>query len=130
MIEEENKFSIKKTFTEAIRSRVFLTLFVIIIIEAIAFIVLVLSMGKIGVPQVPVRYDGFSFTEIFRQNGSYMINFAVFGAIVAVTNILISLKVYYTKGRAIALGVLWLTVVVFVILMIILLALLETGSVL
>jgi len=127
---EESKFSIKDTFLEAIRSRVFLALFIIIIIEAVVFIIFVLSMGKIGVPQVPIRFDGFSFTEIFRENGSYLINFAVFAAVVAATNILVSLKVYRTKGRNIALGVLWLTVAIFIILTIILLALLGTGSIL
>ena len=127
---EDSKFSLKTTFNEAIHSRVFLALFVIIIIQAIAFAILVFSMGKIGVPQVPIRFDGFSFTELFRENGSYLINFAVFGVVVAVMNILVSLKLYHTKGRAMALGVLWLTVAIFVILTVILLALLGLGSVL
>jgi len=127
---EDNKFSLKDTFNEAIRSRVFLALFIIIAIEAIAFVILVLSMGKIGVPQVPVRFDGFSYTELFRENGSYLINFAVFGVVVAVANIMVSLKLLHTKGRTMALGILWLTIAIFIILTIILLALLRIGSVL
>ena len=127
---ENNKFSLKNTFNEAIHSRVFLVLFVIIIIEAVAFIALVLSMGKIGIPQVPVRFDGFSYTGLFRENGSYLLNFVAFGIVVAATNILVSLKLYHVKGRTVAVGILWLTVVIFVILTIILIALLGIGSVL
>ena len=129
-MKKDDKFSLKTTFGEAIHSRVFLVLFIVIILQAIAFAALVLSLGKIGVPQVPIRFDGFSFTELFRENGSYLINFAVFGAVVAITNILVSLKLYHAKGRMVAIGVLWLTIVIFIILTIILLALLRIGSVL
>lgn len=122
--------SIKQAFLHAASSRVFLTLWVIILLQIIATLVLVFSFGKIGQPGVPYRFDGFSATGIFRDNGSYLLNFALFAVVVPILNIFISLKMYAVKGRSIGIAMLWLTIVLMMIAIVFLVALLNIGNVL
>ena len=129
-MKEEKQITLSGAFKEAVKSRVFLVLTVILVVQLVAFLIIVLSIGKVGSVQVPIRYDGYSYTNIFRDNGSYLLNFAFYGIVLFCANILVSMKLYIKKGRSMALGVLWLTVAVFFISTVILLVLLSTGSVL
>ncbi|MDR1196730.1 MAG: hypothetical protein LBL08_00415 [Candidatus Nomurabacteria bacterium] len=126
----DKTMSIKQAFLHAASSRVFLTLWVIILLQIIATLVLVFSFGKIGQPGVPYRFDGFSATGIFRDNGSYLLNFALFAVVVPILNIFISLKMYAVKGRSIGIAMLWLTIVLMMIAIVFLVALLNIGNVL
>jgi hypothetical protein len=122
--------SLKVAFQEALRSRVFLVLWVIILLQTVALVILTLSLGKIGQPGVPYRYDGFSATGIFRDNGSYLLNFALFAVVVPILNSLISLKMYVVRGRNVGLGILWMTVIVMLVATVFVVALLNLGNVL
>jgi hypothetical protein len=124
------KINLKSAFQQAIRSRVFLVLWGVILIQAVVLIVLTLSLGRIGQPGVPYRYDGFSATGIFRDNGSYLLNFIFFAVAIPIVNSLVSLKMYAVRGRSVGLGILWLTVVVMLIATIFVAALLNIGNVL
>jgi hypothetical protein len=124
------KVSLKSAFTQAIRSRVFLVLWIIIIVQAVFLVLLTLSLGKIGQPGVPYRYDGFSATGIFRDNGSYLLNFIFFAVAVPILNSFVSLKMYAVRGRSVGLGILWLTVVIMLAATIFVVALLNLGNVL
>jgi hypothetical protein len=120
---------LKGAFREAVKSRVFLTLWVIIIIQTVLFLIIVLSMGRIGEPGVPVRHNGFECaTCINSDNGSYLLNFVFLAIVLSVVNVLVSLKLYSVKGRNIALTVLWLTIVVFAIALFFVLGLLNRGN--
>jgi hypothetical protein len=96
----------------------------------ILLILLTLSLGKIGQPGVPYRYDGFSATGIFRDNGSYLLNFTLFALAIPILNSLVSLKMYAVRGRSVGLGVLWLTVVIMLVATVFVVALLNLGNVL
>jgi hypothetical protein len=124
------KNNLRVAFTHAVRSRVFLVLWGLILIQAIVLIALTLSLGKIGQPGVPFRYDGFSATGIFRDNGSYLLNFVLFAVFVPILNSLISLKMYTVRGRTVALGILWLTATIMLVAIIFVAALLILGNVL
>ena len=124
------KNNLKTAFQQALGSRVFLALWAFIILQSIALIILVLSFGKIGQPGVPYRYDGFSSTGIFRDNGSYLLNLVLFAVAVPVLNSLISLKLYAVRGRNVGLGILWLTVIIMLIATVFVVALLNLGNVL
>lgn len=124
------KLSIKSAFKQAVRSRVFLALWIVIILQAVLLIVLTLSLGKVGQPGVPYRYDGFSETGIFRDNGSYLLNFVLFAIVVPILNSVVSLKMYLVRGRSVALGILWLTIVIMLVATIFTVALLNLGNVL
>jgi hypothetical protein len=126
----DKTMSVKQAFLHAVRSRVFLTLWIIIILQIVASLILVFSFGKIGQPGVPYRFDGFSATGIFRDNGSYLLNFGLFAVVAPILNVFISLKMYAVKGRSIGIAVLWLTIVLMMITIVFLAALLNIGNVL
>ena len=129
-MEKTSKITLRDAFKEAVKSRVFMTLTIIVLVQLVVFLILLFTMGKIGSVQVPVRYDGFSYTELFRDNGSYLLNFAFFGVVVFIANILVALKMYSKKGRLATLAILWLTIAIFLIATILLISLLGVGSVL
>ena len=122
--------TIKLAAKQAVKSRVFLILWAVLVIEMIIIIALTLAYAKIGQPGVPYRYDGFSTEGIFRDNGGYLLNFLAFGIAVPVINSLVSLKVYMIKGRNMSLAVLWLTIVVMVVAIVFMLALFGLGNML
>jgi hypothetical protein len=124
------KVSLKSAFMQAIRSRVFLALWIVIIVQMAVLILLTLSLGKIGQPGVPYRYDGFSVTGIFRDNGSYLLNFIFFAVAIPILNSFVSLKMYAVRGRSVGLGILWLTVIIMLAAAIFVAALLNLGNVL
>ena len=124
------KISLKAAFSQAVRSRVFLALWIFIILQAVVLILLTLGFGKIGQPGVPYRFDGFSITGIFRDNGSYMLNFILFAVAVPVLNSILSLKMFAVRGRNVGLAILWLTVIVMLIATVFVAALLNLGNVL
>lgn len=124
------KISLKTAFGQAVKSRVFLALWIFIILQAIVLILLTIGFGKIGQPGVPYRFDGFSVTGIFRDNGSYMLNFILFAVAVPILNSILSLKMYVVRGRNVGLAILWLTVVVMLIATVFVAALLNLGNVL
>ena len=120
--------TLKKSLKAAASSRVFIVLWILILLQVLGMVAFVFIIGRIGEPGTPIRFDGFSSTGIFLNNGVYLINFVVWAAIVAVLNIFISLKVYGYKGRQIALAVLWLTIVLLAIATVFVVALLNTGN--
>jgi hypothetical protein len=124
------KMTISAAAKHALGSRVFLVLWALLVVEAVALIILTFALAKIGQPGVPYRYDGFSMAEIFRDNGSYLLNFVVFAVVVPVVNSLVSLKLYAIKGRNIGLAVLWLSVVVMAVAIVFAAALFGLGNVL
>lgn len=122
--------TIKAAAKQAVRSRVFIILWVALLIEAIALIILTLVLAKTGQPGVPYRYDGFAAEGIFRDNGSYLLNFLVFAIAVPVLNSLVSLKMYAIKGRNLGLAILWLSVVIMAIAIVFSVALFGLGNML
>ena len=121
--------SLKESFKAAVHSRVFISLWIVIVLQALLLVGLVMSMGRIGAPGTPVRFDGFSTTGIFLDNGSYLLNLVAFAIIVPVINTFISLKVYSFRGRQMALTVLWITIVLMIVATIFAMALLNIGNV-
>jgi len=126
----DKKMTISTAAKHAVKSRVFMALWVVLVLEAIALVVLTFALAKIGQPGVPYRYDGFSTAGIFRDNGSYLLNFALFAAVIPVVNSLVSLKLYAVKGRSIGLAVLWVSVVIMAVAIVFAAALFGLGNVL
>lgn len=122
--------TIKVAAKQALKSRVFVILWVALLIEAIILIAVTLLFAKIGQPGVPFRYDGFSTEGIFRDNGGYLLNFLAFAVVVPVLNTLLSLKMYAVKGRNIGLAVLWLSIVIMTIAIVFVSALFGLGNML
>lgn len=126
---KKNSFNFKDTFKEISTSRVFVTLWIVLALQALIMLVITIVKGHIGSPGIPVRYDGLSNTGIFLANGSYLLNLGAFAVLVPVLNIIISLKIYAVRGRQLALLVLWATVVIMLIATVFTLALLGLGNI-
>jgi hypothetical protein len=121
--------NVKTTFLEAIKSRVFVALWVLMLIEVIVLVILVAMNIHPGQLQIPVRFDAFSTQQYFRDQWFYLFNFIAFGAVVFITNSLISLKILDIKGRHLALGFQWATVVVLLITTILIAAVLRVAGI-
>jgi hypothetical protein len=120
---------VKSIFLEAIKSRVFVALWVVILIQVISLITLVAINVHPSQLQIPVRFDAFSTTQYFRDQWFYLFNFILFGVVVLFTNGLISLKILEVKGRHLALGFLWFTVAILMIATILIAAVLRVAGI-
>lgn len=126
----DTNLTIKTAIKQASKSRVFVALWIVLLIEAIILIVFTFMFAKIGQPGVPYRYDGFSNEGIFRDNGSYLLNFLLFAIVVPVLNSVISLKMYAIKGRNLGLATLWISIVIMIVAIIVAAALFGLGNML
>lgn len=59
--------------------------------------------------QVAVHYTAFGETTFYREKWFYLINFIVFGLLIAVTHTILTVKLYAQGRRQIALLFLWLS---------------------
>lgn len=59
--------------------------------------------------QVAVHYTAFGETNFYREKWFYLINFIVFGLLIAVTHTILTVKLYSQGRRQIALLFLWLS---------------------
>ena len=120
---------VKTLFLEAIKSRTFVALWVLVLIQVIILITLVLVNVHPRQLQIPVRFDAFASEQYFRDQWFYLFNFVVFGIVVFITNSLVSLKILDVKGRHLALGFLWSTVVVLLIATVLIAAILRVAGI-
>ncbi|GHU08244.1 hypothetical protein FACS189431_4160 [Alphaproteobacteria bacterium] len=126
--------TLKEAYKEALHSRVFIALWLVIVLQVVIFLVMLFTIGRIEAPNAPIRCDGFQATHcvdggIVVANGSYLVNFAILAIIVPIINVFTSLKLYAYKGRQIGLAVLWLTIVIFIIATVFVAALLGIGNI-
>lgn len=120
----------KQAFTEVIRSRVFLALYFVMLLQTALLVVLVLAMSHSSQLQVPVHYSAFSSVQFYREQWYYLLNFAFFGLLVFGVNGFIALKLYAEKGRSMAVNFLLLTVAVLAISTVLIVALLRVTNLL
>ena len=64
--------------------------------------------------QLVSHYSAFGITHLYRDQWFYLLVFAVFGAIVAILHIVITIKLLINKGRSIALMFAWASVAIIV----------------
>jgi hypothetical protein len=101
---------VKNLFLDAVKSRIFVALWAVILIQVVSLIILVAVNIHSNQLQIPVRFNAFSATQYFRDQWYYLFNFIFFAVVVFLTNIFISLRILEIKGRHLALGFLWFTV--------------------
>lgn len=121
--------SIKPLLLEAIKSRIFVALWVVILLQTIALVILVAVNVHPSQLQVPVRFDTFSTTQYFRDQWFYLFNFIGFGVVMLSVNGLISLKILEVKGRHLALSFLWLTAAMLLIAIVLIAAVLRVAGI-
>jgi hypothetical protein len=120
---------VKDTFLQAIKSRTFVALWVLILVQVIILTILVAVSVHPRQLQIPVRFDAFAPEQYFRDQWFYIFNFLIYGIVVFFTNTLISLKILDVKGRHLALGFLWLTIAILLIATVLIAAILRVAGI-
>lgn len=103
---------IKEAVADAIRSRFFVVLSIVCLLEMLVMIVIALAHARAGLTiKTHCEIIGKAAINCTSSDAPwyYIFNFAVFPAVVFVANLLVSLKLLAVKGRQLALCWLWLT---------------------
>ena len=103
---------IKKAVADAIKSRFFVVLSIVCLLEMLVMIVIALTHARAGLTiKTHCEIIGKAAINCTSSDAPwyYIFNFAVFPAVVFVANLLVSLKLLAVKGRQLALCWLWLT---------------------
>lgn len=103
---------IKEAVADAIKSRFFVVLSIVCLLEMMAMIIIALTHARAGLTiKTHCEIIGKAAINCTSSDAPwyYIFNFAVFPAVVFVANLLVSLKLLAVKGRQLALCWLWLT---------------------
>ncbi len=103
---------IKEAVADAIKSRFFVVLSIVCLLEMLAMIIIALTHARAGLTiKTHCEIIGKAAINCTSSDAPwyYIFNFAVFPAVVFVANLLVSLKLLAVKGRQLALCWLWLT---------------------
>jgi hypothetical protein len=120
---------VKEVLLEAVKSRIFVALWVLMLVQIIILVVLVAINIYPRQLQIPVHFDAFSTEQYFRDQWFYLFNFIAFGVVVFFINSLTSLKILEVKGRHLALGFLWITLAVLFIATVLIAAILKVAGI-
>jgi hypothetical protein len=107
--------SVKLPIREALRSRMFVTLWIVMLVQVIILVLIIALMAKSSTLQEPVHMSQFSPTFFYRDQWTYLWNFAGFGGLMLLANGLISVKILELKGRSMALAFLSISIAVLAI---------------
>jgi hypothetical protein len=77
---------------------------------------------------VPVHFSSYGQQRIYTDKWYYQLTFVIFGVLVAIVNILLSMKLYVVKGRALALTFLWFSAILMAIIALDISAILKGAS--
>ena len=103
---------IKEAVADAIKSRFFVVLSIVCLLEMLVMIVIALTHARAGLTiKTHCEIIGKAAINCTSSDAPwyYIFNLAVFPAVVFVANLLVSLKLLAVKGRQLALCWLWLT---------------------
>ncbi len=120
---------LKLLFKEASRSRAFIVLWGIMLIQIIMLVIIASLYIHASQLQVPVRYSAFAEAQYFRSQWLYLFNFIGFGVVVFILNSLISLKLLGVKGRHLALSFLWTSIIVLAVAILLIAAILRVAGI-
>ncbi|MCL2280980.1 hypothetical protein FWC31_03835 [Candidatus Saccharibacteria bacterium] len=120
---------IKNTLREAAKSRTFVALWVLMLVQVVVLVILISMNVYSRQLQIPIRFDAFSIEKYFRDQWFYLFNFIIFGVMVFFLNGLISLKILDIKGRQLALSFLWVTIVILFIATVLMAAILKIAGI-
>lgn len=108
---------LKKSFFAALHSRMFVSLWILLFLQALTVVILVLTHPHSGLT-IQAHCDVVSSVPVCNStevSWSYIFYFAIFAMLVFLIDSLISLRLLATKGRRFAIIFLWIAVVVLAI---------------
>lgn len=106
------KKTIHNSLTLLIANRYLLILCSALILLAIGFVIYVALSVQPSELQLVSHYSAFGVTQYYRDQWFYLFNFGVFGIFVAVMHVILSVKIFVTKGNSLAIAFAWLGIVV------------------
>ena len=123
---------VKPLFLEALKSRMFVSLWIVALIQMIVFVAITIVNLHVGGATIRIHCDlGGGVPDCTSHGDSpwyYTLNFGLFAIVSFVFTIAISLKLLQAKGRSLALAWLWLMVAVSLIVMVLLAAIMHIAE--
>lgn len=119
---------LKRDFFAAIHSRMFIGLWILLFIQALAIVILALTHPHSGLT-VQVHCDIASLVPVCNSaeaSWTYIFNFAIFAVLVFIIDMLASLRLYTLKGRRASLAFLWFCAVIMTIITALVIGILHT----
>jgi hypothetical protein len=119
---------LKKHFLSAIRSRMFVSLWILLFIQALVVVILVLTHPHSGLT-IQTHCDVVGSVPVCTSaeaSWAYIYYFAGFAILVFTSDILISLRLFEAKGRRFTLAFLWISVAVMIVLTALVIGILHT----
>ena len=119
---------LKKSFFAALHSRMFVGLWILLFLQALAIAILVLTHPHSGLT-IQAHCDVIGSVPVCNSteaSWSYIFYFAIFAILVFMIDSLISLRLLATKGRRFAIIFLWIAVVVLIIVASLIIGILHT----
>lgn len=102
------KTTIKDSFKELLTNRYLTVLSTVTLLLAIALIIYIGAVVRPSELQLVTHYSAYGVTHLYRDQWWYLLSFAIFGLLVAIIHIALSIKLYITKGHPLAIFFAWL----------------------
>lgn len=107
--------TIKEAAKDAVRSRFFVCLTVLCLIEILVLVIIALTQVRTGLT-IKIQYNITGQGKIMPTSLDapwyYVLNFVALPVVIFIVNTLVSLKLLATKGRQLALCWLWLSLLI------------------
>ncbi len=98
------------SFKELRTSRYLATLSAVLIVLSVAFALYIALTVRPSELQLVTHYSAYGMTHLYRAQWWYLLSFALFGIMVAIFHIAISLKIFMAKGHPLAVMYAWIGV--------------------
>lgn len=98
------------SFKELANDRLLLGLLIAVVALGLLLTVFVGVTIRPSEVQVVTHYTSFGPTNFYRTSWPYLLSFAMFGLMYAISHAVIALKLFTEKGRQFTLGFLWLSI--------------------
>ncbi len=108
----------KKELLLFAHDRLAVTLLAALLLGVIILIVMTALSVRVSDVQVPIRYSGYGFTNLYRDKWFTLLSFGLFPLIILLTNGFMAIKIFGSR-RGLALGLLTLSVFIMVVALII-----------
>jgi len=100
------------------QDRLAVTLLVLLALTSLLLVVITILSVRVSDVQVPVRYSGYGFTNLYRDKWYALLSFGIFPLLVFGVNGFLAVKLHATR-RGIAIGLLGISFVMLLIALIV-----------
>jgi len=108
----------KKELLALSRDRLAITLLGVLALSVIALLLTTLFNVRSSDVQVPIRYTGYGFTNLYRDKWYTLWSFALFAVLVFVVNGFVAVKLH-SQRRGVALGILSISILITILALIV-----------